>query len=98
MKYARYIVAGIVGAGLVLGAYFITPHDDRLGESIRQERKVNEYIAKHGTEQLNQFLESGMVQTKNVRGNEAPESFIELGGVSYYSHIDGNDLSDLVCE
>ena len=34
----------------------------------------------------------------NVRGNEKPETYVEVGGVKYYSHIDGKDLSDLVKE
>ncbi len=34
----------------------------------------------------------------NVRGNEKPETYVEVNGVKDYSHIDGKDLSDLVKE
>lgn len=35
---------------------------------------------------------------QNVLGNEKPETYIEVNGVKYYSHIDGKELSDLVKE
>lgn len=38
-----------------------------------------------------------VVETRNVLGNEAPETFIEAQRVRFYSKIDGQSLDDLVC-
>ena len=38
------------------------------------------------------------VTQQNVRGNEKPETYVEVNGVKYYSHIDGKEISDVVKE
>lgn len=38
------------------------------------------------------------VYQQNVLGNEKPETYVEVNGVKYYSHIDGKEISDLVKE
>lgn len=97
-QYVRYLLAGGMFAATVVVAHFMMPDMRPIYDSMRQERKVNAYIKEHGAKQLNYFLESDGVQQKNVCGDNGPESFIELGGVKYYSRIDGKDISDLVCK
>ena len=41
---------------------------------------------------------NNIVQQQDVRGNEKPETYVEINGVKYYSHIDGKELSDVVRE
>ncbi len=93
----RYSIVGAMAAAILGAAYYLKP-SPRFVEQIREERKVNAHINAFGFKGINDYLESGGIQDRNVLGGEAPESFIDLGGVRYYSHIDGKDISDLVCE
>lgn len=97
-EYVRYLLVGGMAATLLASAYFATPCIKPTHYSIENARKVNGYIKEHGFEKLNYFLDSGGVQQKNICGDEGPESFIELGGIKYYSRIDDKDISDLVCK
>lgn len=45
-----------------------------------------------GRENLNE----NKIYHQNVLRNEKPETYVEVNGVKYFSHIDGKDLSDLV--
>jgi len=36
------------------------------------------------------------IHQENVIGDEKPETYVEINGVKYYSHVDGKDISDLV--
>ena len=38
------------------------------------------------------------IEQKQVIGNEEPDTFIERDGVKYFSHADGQSISDLVKE
>ncbi|MEK6939543.1 MAG: hypothetical protein AABX31_02340 [Nanoarchaeota archaeon] len=42
------------------------------------------------------LLQTPKVVQENVLGNGKPETYIEVNGVKYYSHVDGKDISDLV--
>jgi len=35
---------------------------------------------------------------QNILGNGKPETYVEVNGVKYYSHIDGKEISDVVKE
>lgn len=36
------------------------------------------------------------VQHQNILGSEKPETYVEMNGVKYFSHIDGKEISDLI--
>lgn len=44
------------------------------------------------------YPEQNQVIQQNVLGNEKPETYVEVNGVKYYSHVDGKEISDLVKE
>lgn len=45
---------------------------------------------------LNHSYRQERVLQQNLLGNEKPETYVEINGVKYYSHIDGKEISDLV--
>jgi len=58
------------------------------------------YTAYKGISMFSAIYDSrnNIVQQQDVRGNEKPETYVEINGVKYYSHIDGKELSDVVRE
>ena len=43
-------------------------------------------------------IKSPEVYQRNILGDDKPETYVEVDGVKYFSHIDGKDISDLVKE
>jgi len=55
-------------------------------------------LASYGFYNVLQQMQKPQPIQQNVLGNEKPETYVEVDGVKYYSHIDGKEISDLVEE